>query len=413
MKRNLDDQAKIFSLSYNKKDTSIFRITVTLTKNIEEKYLSQALERTLKTFKDYKVKLSKNLFWNYLEENTSKLIIHNKIDYKFKKINTKENNEYLFKISYQNNILVVDFFHLLTDGISAKLFIQELLYNYLRLKDHKLKPQEKIKINSENSYIKNYTKKHNKAYIPPQSYKLKGKYISNNNISFNDFYIDLEELKELAQEKECNLSTLIISLIVYSLYETNYKKYKDKKPINICLPINLRNYFGSNTTTNFVSHAMLSILPQKINSLDNTINLVKKEYTNKINENKIKDTFESNGKFINNKIINYIPLFIKRPIVILGSLFVKSQFTITYSNLGITNLKEEYTKYIDKISFKLIPDWRERIRCGISTYQGTLNISFGSNLLDTNIEKKFSELLDENNIYYEIKSNGINPIKFD
>ena len=41
MKRNLDDQAKIFSLSYNKKDTSIFRISITFINNIEEKYLNQ------------------------------------------------------------------------------------------------------------------------------------------------------------------------------------------------------------------------------------------------------------------------------------------------------------------------------------------------------------------------------------
>jgi hypothetical protein len=34
-KRKLDDQAKIFSLSFNKKDTSIFRLSVTLKQNID------------------------------------------------------------------------------------------------------------------------------------------------------------------------------------------------------------------------------------------------------------------------------------------------------------------------------------------------------------------------------------------
>ena len=158
---------------------------------------------------------------------------------------------------------------------------------------------------------------------------------------------------------------------------------------------------------------MLCIIPNQINSLDNIINLVKEEYTNKIDEQKIKDTFESNGKSINNKLLNYIPLFIKRPIVILGSYFVKKQFTITYSNLGIFDIKDEYNKYIENISFKLIPDWRERIRCGISSNKDVLNISFGSNLIDTSLEKKLSDILDENNIYYEIRSNGINHIKFD
>lgn len=413
MKRNLDDQAKIFSLSYNKKDTSIFRISITFVNNIEEKYLNQAVERTLKTFKDFKVKLTKNLFWNELEENKEKLPIHNKIDYNFNNLNTKENNKHLLKVSYEGKQLVIDFFHLLTDGLGAKLFVQELIYNYLRLLDHKLKPQEKLNITSENAYTKNYTNKHNKAYTPPNSYQLKGEYIPNKNISFNDFYINLEDLKNLSKEKECSLSVLIISLIVYSLYETNYKKYNGTKPINVCIPINLRQFFKTKTISNFVSHSMLSIIPNQINSLDNIINLVKEEYTNKIDEQKIKDTFESNGKSINNKLLNYIPLFIKRPIVILGSYFVKKQFTITYSNLGIFDIKDEYSKYIENISFKLIPDWRERIRCGISSNKDVLNISFGSNLIDTSLEKKLSDILDENNIYYEIRSNGINHIKFD
>lgn len=413
MKRNLDDQAKIFSLSYNKKDTSIFRISITFINNIEEKYLNQAVERTLKTFKEFKVKLTKNLFWNALEDNKEKLPVHNKIDYKFNKLNTKENNKYLLKVSYEEKQLVVDFFHLLTDGLGAKLFVQELLYNYLRLLDHKLKPQEKLNITSENAYTKNYTNKHKKAYVPPKSYQLKGEYIPNKDISFNDFYINLYDLKNFSKEKECSLSVLIISLIVYSLYETNYKKHKGNKPINVCIPINLRQFFQTKTISNFVSHSMLSIIPNQINSLDNIITIVKEEYTNKIDEQKIKDTFESNGKSINNKILNYIPLFIKRPIVILGSYFVKKQFTITYSNLGIFDIKDEYNKYIANISFKLIPDWRERIRCGISSNKDILNISFGSNLIDTSLENKLSNILDENNIYYEIRSNGINHIKFD
>lgn len=413
MKCNLDDQAKIFSLSYNKKDTSIFRFSIYLKEAIDKKYLEQALTRTLKTYKDYKVKLSKNVFWNYLEENKEELPIHNKIDYKFKKINTKENNYYLLKVSYENNLLVVDFFHLLTDGSSGREFVKELLYNYLRLKDHKLKPQEKITPISENTYTKYYTKKHNKAYTPPQSYQLKGEYISSKEVSFNDFHIKLDELKRLSKEKECSLSVLLISLIVYSLYETNYKKYKGTKPINVCIPINLRKYFKSETITNFVSHSMLSINTSNINNLDTIISLVKEDYQNKIIEEKIKDTFESNGKSINNKLLNFIPLPIKRFIVILGSYIVKRTFTITFSNLGTTELENEYSKYIDNITFRLIPDWAERIRCGISSYKEDLIISFGSNLQDLSLESEFQEILNDLNITYNIKNNGVNPLKKD
>ncbi len=398
MKRNLDDQAKIFSLSYNKKDTSIFRLTATLTDNIEEKYLQQAVNRTLKTYKEFKVKLSKNLFWYYLEGNNQELPIHKNIDYKFECINTKDNNDYLLRISYHNNLLVLDFFHLLTDGATGKCFLTELLYNYLRLIDHKLKPQEKITTICENAYTKYYTKKHNRAYNPPQSYQLQGGYTKSKEVSFTEFYIKLDELKRLSKEKECSLSVLLISLIVYSLYESNYKKHNGTKPINVCIPINLRKYFNSNTTSNFVSHSMLSINPTNIESLDNIISLIKEDYTNKLTEEKIRDTFESNGKSINNKLLDFIPLPIKRFIVILGSKVVKKTFTITFSNLGTFDIEEEYSKYIKNTTFKLIPDWAERIRCGILSYKDDLIISFGSNMISKEVETKFKETLTKLNI---------------
>ena len=68
-KRNLDDQAKIFSLSFNKQDTSIFRISITLKEKINPQVLKEAVNETMKYFKDFKVKLRYGLFMYKLVEN--------------------------------------------------------------------------------------------------------------------------------------------------------------------------------------------------------------------------------------------------------------------------------------------------------------------------------------------------------
>ena len=229
----------------------------------------------------------------------------------------------------------------------------------------------------------------------------------------DDCYINLNEIKQLSKEKECSISILLISLLVYSIYETNYKSNNGKLPINISIPISLKKYFPSDTISNFVSHSMLSIKPNKNDTLDNIIDLVKKDYTDKMTEGKIKDTFESDGKKINNKLLNIIPLSIKRAIVQLGAKIVKKQFTITYSNLGIIDLNNGYEEYTEDITFKLIPDWAERVRCGICSYKNDIIISFGSNMSDTSVEQKFQETLNSLNISHTIKSNGVNPIKKD
>ena len=64
--RMLDDQAKIYSLSYNKKDTSVFRLSVTLTENIKEDILNKAVLLALNSFKSFRVKLQRGFFWYYI-----------------------------------------------------------------------------------------------------------------------------------------------------------------------------------------------------------------------------------------------------------------------------------------------------------------------------------------------------------
>ena len=81
--RHLDDQAKIFSLSCHKKDTSIFRLTVKLKEKINEDILLKSTNKALKKYKAYKVQLKKGFFWYTLIPNNQEIIIHKGIDYKF------------------------------------------------------------------------------------------------------------------------------------------------------------------------------------------------------------------------------------------------------------------------------------------------------------------------------------------
>ena len=132
--RKLDDQAKVFALASNNKYSSIFRLSVVLKEEINEKILGEALKLTLQKYKVFKVKMRKGFFWYYFEENDKNPIITVENDYPFKKINTKENNDYLFKVTYFMNKINIDFFHALTDGTGGLEFLNDLIYRYLELK---------------------------------------------------------------------------------------------------------------------------------------------------------------------------------------------------------------------------------------------------------------------------------------
>ena len=70
----------------------------------------------------FKVRLKLGLFWNYFEKNERPFKIRPLTSKVNEKIIPKENNGYLLKVFYYNNLIVVEFFHSLTDGTGALIF---------------------------------------------------------------------------------------------------------------------------------------------------------------------------------------------------------------------------------------------------------------------------------------------------
>ena len=83
---------------------------------------------------------------------------------------------------------------------------------------------------------------------------IKGKKLTNDTIGINHFSIKLSELKVLSKENNCSISELLVSMLIYSIYHGNYRTSKTKRPINVCLPVDLRKYYETKTISNFISY---------------------------------------------------------------------------------------------------------------------------------------------------------------
>lgn len=413
--RKLDDQAKVFALASSEHYSSIFRLSVILKEKIEEDILQKALNLVLDKYKVFKVKMKKGLFWYYLEANTEDAIVTIENEYPFNRVNTKKNNNYLFKVTYFENKINIDFFHVLTDANSGEDFFKDLIYVYLDLKysnSTTIGSLNEVIQESENAYRKNYKKYSKKRDVPKKAYQLKGGYLPSGVIGINHFYINLDELKKCSKSKDATISMYLIAMIVYSIYEENYKINKGKKPINICVPINLKKYFETDTKSNFFSYMMVSldVKNNKKYSFNIILEMVKKEFQKKLKLKKMVETISADVGKTANPLIRIVPLFIKKFAVRVGSLDVKKNFTMTFSNIGRFEIKEEYKKHIEDFMVVLGPDWAERIKCGICSYDNDLVVTFSSNLKDAKIESKFKELLEEYNIKYRIEGNDVNNI---
>ena len=412
--RRLDNSAKIFPLSTGKKYSTVFRLSVLLKEDIQPNILKEALLETLDKYKSFKVRIKHGFFWHYLENNTKEPIIEEESDYPCKYIDPTLNKGYLFKVTYFKNKINIDIFHALTDGNGGSIFFRELIYSYLE----KCYPKElnkenrilkKIEDNTEDSYMQNYDKKSKSNGAGKRAYKLTGRKIKLGAVSVIHQIINLEQLKKEAKKHEATITQYLTAVLMYSIYTEDYLKNNGKKPIKICIPVNLKKYFPSKTMSNFFSYITMSayIKDKKLDTFEKMLEFIKKEFWEQLKEEEIMKTMSKNVKLGNNFFIKIIPLFLKIPIVKLSYLEIRKYGTITYSNIGRIGILGDYQKYIDYFLMLIAPNPFERIKCSSCTFENNMVFTFTSIINNNNIEKQFYNFLKEKGIEVRIESNGV------
>lgn len=411
--RKLDNSAKIFPMISNKKFTSVYRISAVLKEDIDENILSKAVENVLNKQVSFKVKLRRGFFWYYFEANNKKIKVEKENNYPCKLIDKNENNGYLFKVTYYNSKINLDVFHSLTDGSTATNFLKEIVYEYIDLKTNKKVADRSedhfLTNNVEDSYLKNYDKKKAKNEKAKNAYSIHGKNLPLYAFGVIHEFINLEQFKELAKENGATITEYFVAILAYAIYKEDFIYHKSKKPIRICIPVNLKKYFESNTSTNFFSYMNieLKLSHKEEYSFKDILALVLNEFDERFTHEEIEKIMASNIKLGVNPVIRGIPLIIKNIAVSLSYINVRNHLTTTFSNVGKIELKEEYANYVDSFLFLLSPDNIGRIKFSAISYENKLVFSSISLLNDYKIEKAVYEFLKEKNIEINMESNGV------
>jgi len=410
-KRKLDNSAKIFPMMSTKKYSSVFRVSVCLIENIDKNLLQQATEKALNTFSSFKVKLKRGFFWYYYAENEKKPIVQKEPLYPCKYIEPKENNDYLFKVTYQKNRVNIDIFHALTDGNSGVHFFKEIIYNYLELKyknyfENTLRTERKIEYTVMDDYITYYDKRLPSNADGKKAYVLQGEKLKRPEVKATYATINVVQLKEKAKENEATITQYLTAALIYAIYKANYLKYNGKKPVKVCIPVDLKKYFKSETINNFFSYITIVANLKKDGSsnFEELLEFVKSEFKKKLTEKEIKKTMSTNVKIGKNPFIGVIPLFLKKWIVKLSYIEIRKYTTITFSNVGRIGVIGQYKNFIEKFMLLIAPEQVEKIKCSSCSYNDKLIFTFTSILKDIEIEKEFCNILKNQNIHVQLES---------
>lgn len=415
--RKLDNSAKIFPISTDKKYSTVFRLSVVLKEKIQPEILEKAVKIALEKYKSFKVKMKAGFFWNYLEYNTKDPIIEKEKDYPCKYIDPKTNNQYLFKVTYFEKKINIDIFHSLTDGNSGGMFFKEIVYSYIEMAHiddfkEELRTYRKIEYTVEDSYLKNFDKKAKGNASSKKAYILKGGKLKLGAVSVVHEMIEIDTLKVQTKKYNCTITQYLTAVLIYSIYQANFlnkKSRKMKRPIKICIPVNLKKYFPSQTISNFFSYITVEAEIEKLElyTFEKILEFIKDDFNRRLTPQEIQKTMSANVRLGTNLFIKVIPLVIKKPLVRLSYIEIRKYTTMTFSNIGRFGIIGKYQKYIDNFLMLIAPEPVEKIKCSACSFENEIVLTFTSILDNTEIEMACYDFLQSQGVGVRLETNGV------
>ena len=256
--RKLDNAALAFPLVSGKNDTRVFRFYCQLKEKVDGEILQSALDQTMEKYPLFQAVLRKGLFWFYLEHRDIRAVVKQETEPPCSRLYIPDKKSLLFQVTYDKDRINFEVFHALTDGTGAMHFLQELVQNYLILAH----PQDDIpRIENaeevthgdkeEDSFSQYYSSDMPKNKEKKETaVKLKGEKLVHSDMHITEVVLSVKDIHQKARSYGASITVLLTAMMLCSIRE-EIPKNQQKRPVTLMIPVNLRNYFPSQSMTNF------------------------------------------------------------------------------------------------------------------------------------------------------------------
>ena len=414
----LDNAAKLYPVIMKRSYVSVFRISAIMNENIDPDILQDSLDFIITRFPYYNVKLRKGFFWYYFEKNKNRLLVEPDVKNPCKTMNRKENNGFLIRIRYYKKRIAVEFFHGLTDASGTLIFLETLIARYLFFKEKIVIPAQNGVLDClskpsieefEDSYNKYANFKVIRRARQENSYKIKGTDEPIHTLHIITGIVPLSELKTITKRYGVSITEYLASVFIYSIYmhQQSIKNRDSEKPIQISVPVNMRNHYPSKTMRNFSLFVSPGIEPAYgTYTFEEILEHVHHYMRYELSSKYMNALMCANVSSEKNVLIKAVPLFIKNIGMLLGyQKFGILKYSATLSNLGIVIVPDEMKKQVGRFDLVIGPCKYNPINIGLVSYNDKINITFSSTIVEKDIERMFFRHLVKSGIPVKIETN--------
>mgnify|MGYP004639945369 FL=1 len=414
----LDNAAKIYPAAKRRNWNNFFRLSATLTEPVDTEVLRRALDVTVRRFPSIAVRLRRGAFWYYLEEIPKAPAIQAEKSCPLAHAPFYEVRQCAFRVLVYHERIAVEFFHALTDGTGALVFLKSLLAEYLSQKYGLVIPAEKGVLGRleepsaeevEDSFAR-YAGDVKLSRREATAYHLSGTPEPDGYKDIVTMMIPADKLRDCARGFGISVTELLCAAMMQAILDIQAKdvpRRAARKPVKVLLPVNLRTLFPSATLRNFASYITPEIDPRMGDcSFDELCQLVHHKMGMENNRRTMRAKFAANVASERSPVLRVMPLFIKN--IAMKAVFDtvgECKSCLCLSNLGRVELPEVMASYVTRMDFIIGVQARAPHNCGVITWNGTAYINCIRNIREPALELAFYRVLHRLGLPVKVESN--------
>ncbi len=407
----LDNAAKIFPSTSRGTDTRVFRFGCELWETVDGVVLQHAVDKAIQEFPDFCRVLKKGIFWYYLEDCLLQPVVLPESNPPCHSMDIEDAKSLLFEVTYYRNQINLDMYHALSDGTGAMQFLKTILYHYLLEKhrgqfpDEIFLPDHDIPISrrSEDGFQKYYQKRKLPGAARSQrAYHLTGIRRQDETLLFLEGIASVQQVLQAAHNYHTTLTVFLLAVFLEAVHR-EMTLQEEEWPVIINIPVNLRNYFPTESAKNFFGMITVQVdFRRQAKSFDDLVSLLDSSFREQLQKEQLSIRMNSLAALEHNLFVRLAPLPVKNIVLRLARRIRDKGETCAVSNVGRIILPPEFVPYVKQ--FHVFASTLKLQFC-LCSFEDRLQMGFSSAFAGTDIQRNFFRFLTEQDIDVEIACN--------
>jgi len=407
----LDNAAKIFPSNSSVRDTKVFRFFCELREPVDPVILQSALDKTIREFPFYCSVMKRGLFWNYLEDSGLRPAVSQEHAHPCLSLYSPNRKGLLFRVLYYGRRINLEIYHVLTDGTGALQFLCTLVHHYLLEKHPEAFPGPPPRLDYTASQSQLWDDSFQKYYEKPPlprprltrgAYRLRGERMPDNSLSVVEGHLPVDALRSCARARDATLTEFLTAVLIQAIHDQ--MRLRDRsRPVVITVPVNLRNFFPSESARNFFTTINVGYdFSRQPKSLDAVTAHVHQCFRENLTESRLREHVNALCFLEHNIPLRLVPLLLKDRILYAAGRLADRQATASFSNVGKVSMPPEMEPYIHLFGAFTSPG---KLQASVCSFGNRYVISFAGPLRGRDVERTFFRQLVQLGIDVEIAAN--------